>query len=106
MKEVICINSIFPRDYLEFYQKHNVQIPKKDQIYTIREVVKPSLGGEAGILLEEIKNPLVPVKHHILTSAMMEPSWKISRFAKLDGSSISREEVREMIKEQSKTLVK
>jgi len=97
-KELICINNKFPPDYLAFYKQHGVIIPEQDNIYSVRSISKNS-NGDWEILLNEIINPEVPIKHPILGIAHKEPAWKVSRFANLDQSSISQEEIDEIKKE-------
>lgn len=98
MKEVICINSLFSSDVLEFYKEHGVSTPDRDKIYNVRDVIINST-GETGILLEEIVNPKVPVKHPLFGIASIEPNWHINRFRALDGTELTLSELRETTKQ-------
>lgn len=99
MKELICIDGKFSAYHLDFYSKHGVSIPSEGKFYTPRNINRNS-NGEWEILLNEIINPEIPIKHPILGVAYKEPAWRLSRFAKIDGSEISAEEIREMKKEK------
>jgi len=92
--DILCINDKFSTDVLEFYKVHKVVTPKKDSFYVIRNTIRHTT-GEIGILLEEIINPKVPVKHPILGVTQMEPSWNSNRFVHLDGTPILEEELKE-----------
>lgn len=96
MCEIICINGNFTADQLEFYKLHGVSTPQQDKIYTIRAVINNS-NGKKGILLEEIKNPTIPFKHHILGIVYNEPNWDINRFRNLDQSIITKEQLNEIL---------
>ena len=93
--EVICINDTFPAPVLAFYAEFGVQAPKKDQLYTIR-MVKRHTHGETGVLLHEIKNPEVPVKHPVLGEIWFEPTFNINRFATLMGQPVKEEEMEDV----------
>lgn len=97
MKEVICTDAGFTADALLFYKQHGVVVPKQDSIYTIRQVLnhatKPGGGNVIGVLLEELKNPPVPVENPILGSITREVSWSILRFRNLDGTEINEKEL-------------
>lgn len=95
--EVLCVDGTFKIDQLKFYEKHGVSTPQAEKLYSIRSVIKNS-NGKVGILLEELKNPLIPFKHPILGITQNEPNWDLTRFRKLDGSPISKEEVEESVK--------
>ncbi len=95
---LICVNDSFPNDYLEFYIKHNVKIPKEGKIYTCRDFSRNS-EGNMEILLNELINPEVPIKHKVLNIAFKEPAWKSSRFTTLLGEVITEEMLLEMKKE-------
>jgi len=91
--EVICVDGKFPPDYLDFYSKHGVSTPIQDKIYTIRSVSRNSEGNYE-ILLEELINPPIPIKHKILGTTLKEPAWKISRFRTLNMEQINTEELK------------
>lgn len=96
--QIICINGTFPQDYLQFYSQFGVKTPNQDSIYNFRSVSKNSQ-GKYEVLLEEIINPEVPIKHPILGISKKEPAWDINRFATLNQEVISEE----MIKSIDKT---
>ena len=96
--EIICVNASFSEGNLDFFEKFGVKIPEKNKMYNIREVIK-LVNGKTGILLEELVNPEVPIKHPILGFALKEPNWDLLRFRKLSGDTISKEEIRELITE-------
>ncbi|MEI6186934.1 MAG: hypothetical protein WCP46_00330 [Alphaproteobacteria bacterium] len=104
--EVICINGKFPPETVAFYTQYGVQSPKQDKIYNIRQVInhatKPGDGNKIGVLLEELKNPKVPVQNPILGETMMEPTFDIKRFSNLDGTEINE---KELIKETIKNKI-
>jgi len=93
--EVICINDKFPAPVLAFYAEFGVQTPKKDQLYSIR-MIKRHTHGETGVLLAEIKNPDVPVKHPVLGEIWFEPTFNVNRFATLMGQPVKEEEMEEV----------
>lgn len=95
--EVICIDDEFPSQVLDFYKQFGVVTPVKDKIYHIREYRKNSVDNQTGILLEEIKNPKVPIKHPILGEQWIEPSFNIKRFASLLGDEIKEEKVEQKV---------
>lgn len=88
--DVICINSSFSTKQLEYWKQHGVVHPIKDKLYSIRKVIK-YVNGKTGILLEEIVNPELVVKHEVLGSVKTEPSWNLKRFATLQGDTITKE---------------
>lgn len=96
--DVICIDSTFSSEVLQFYEKHGVVTPMKDSLYTIRDVIINS-NGKTGLLLEEIVNPKIPINHDLMQSVVMfEPNWDINRFRNLDNSAINVSEVKQTIK--------
>jgi hypothetical protein len=97
MSEILCTNDKFTGEQLEFFKIHGVVTPKVDTIYSIRQISKQS-NGRTGILLNEIINEPVPVKHRILGLIYREVDWDVNRFAKLNGDAISKEEIKEMLK--------
>ncbi len=90
--DVICTNDKFPAPVLAFYAEFGITIPKKDQLYTIRQV-KRHTTGETGVLLNEIQNPDVPVKHPVMGEVWFEPTFNINRFATLMGQPVREEEM-------------
>jgi len=97
MIDLICVNGKFPPDYLDFYAKHGVSTPIQDKIYTIRSVSRNSEGNYE-VLLEELINPQVPIKHKILGIALKEPAWSLSRFVSLNNKEFTEEEIKEIMK--------
>lgn len=93
-QEVICVDAKFTSDQLAFWAQYGVVHPEQDKMYNIREFIKNS-EGNAGFLLDEIHNPKVPIAHPILGTTMIEPYWNYKRFAHLDGTTLSIEEVKE-----------
>lgn len=96
--DIICIDDKFEPNVLEFYKIHKVSIPVENSFYNIRGTIRHTT-GEIGVLLDEIKNPKVPVVHPILGITYMEPSWRSSRFAHLDGSPILEDELKDYLPE-------
>lgn len=96
MCEIICINGSFLPEQLEFYKLHKISVPKQDKLYNIRALINNS-NGKKGILLEEIKNPTIPFKHHILGIIHNEPNWDINRFRNLDQSEITKEQLNKIL---------
>lgn len=90
--EIICTNDKFPAPVLAFYAEFGIQTPKQDQLYTVRQV-KRHTTGETGVLLNEIQNPEVPVKHPVMGEVWFEPTFNINRFATLLGQPVRQEEV-------------
>ncbi len=85
-QKVACINDDFSPTVRHIYK----QLPKKDEIYTIREVrigraQVTSVGGANDVsflvLLEEISNPDDPYMHE---SAGEEMGFRSDRFAPLE----------------------
>lgn len=95
--DIICINGNFSVDQLNFYKQFGVEVPKQDSLYTIRDVIINS-SGENGLLLDQIINPKVPIKHPLLGIAEMEPNWNIERFRMLDESKIDIIKVKQSLK--------
>ena len=90
--EVICTNDTFAPPVLAFYAEFGIKTPVKDKMYTIRQV-KRHTTGETGVLLNEIQNPDVPVKHPVLGETWFEPTFNINRFATLMGQPVREEEL-------------
>lgn len=82
--DIVCINDIFSQEFLNIC----LNIPKKDSMYTIREIRK-TIDGKTGILLNELHN--TPVRSGEYT---FEPGFDMERFRKIDGSKLSREELK------------
>ena len=93
--EVICTNDSFPAPVLAFYAEFGIQTPKRDGLYSVRQV-KRHTTGETGLLLNEIKNPEVPVRHPVMGEVWFEPTFNINRFATLLGQPVRQEESEEV----------
>lgn len=90
MAEIICVNATFTPKQLEYWRQHGVIHPEQDKLYSIRKVIK-YVNGKTGILLEEIVNPVLTVKHKVLGSVTVEPSWNLERFRTLQGDIVTKE---------------
>jgi len=97
MSEIICVDSNFTLEQLEFYKLHGVNTPEQDKIYNIRDLINNS-NGKKGLLLAEIINPKIPFKHHILGIIHNEPNWNINRFRNLNKTEITKEQLNETLK--------
>lgn len=70
---VVCIDDSFSAEAMSQLK----QIPKKDNYYTIREIVERP-NGHVGVLLEEIANP-----PRETIDGIVEPKFKSNRFAEM-----------------------
>lgn len=93
--EVICTNDSFPAPVLAFYAEFGVKTPKQDQLYSVRQV-KRHTNGETGLLLNELPNPEVPVRHPVLGEVWFEPTFNVTRFATLLGQPVKQEEMEDV----------
>lgn len=96
--EVLCIDGAFPPDFVEFYRAYGVVTPVEGKVYNVRDVITHTVGagsGQIGLLLEELKNPPVPIEVPPLGKTEREPTWNVKRFVHLDRSPITAEEVKE-----------
>lgn len=94
---VICIDDDFTKVKLSPFQ---INFPKKNKKYTIREIYKSaSQPGVVGLLLEEIKNP-------INNSCKQEYGFNIDRFRKLDTIKESKKWSNNLIKQLEKEFNK
>lgn len=99
--EIVCVNSTYSAEQIMLFKKYSIQIPELNGVYTIRELIKPSGKEGIGVLLEEIVNPKIPLKHPILGRyVLMEINWNINRFSTLSGEPLSREDI-ESIKQET-----
>lgn len=97
-EEIICTDGKFPPDFIEFYAQYGVVTPSEGTLYSVREVIRHGMGvnaGQLGLLLNELKNPPVPIEVQPLGKTKREPTWSIKRFSHLDGSALTAEEVKE-----------
>lgn len=90
--QVVCVNDVFDPRSIEIIPNR----PKKDSIYTVREMRYYDMHDKMGITLVEIKNPTI-VKDFF--GRLQEPSFNIIRFAPLDQvlDSISLEQLEEAV---------
>jgi hypothetical protein len=88
--DLVCINDIYPVDALEFFNKNGVDYPKKDTLYSLRDIQKHT-NGKIGIRVNEIINPIVLVKHYILKEISVEPTFDHKRFATLEKKVLTKE---------------
>lgn len=104
MTEILCIDSKFTPDTLQFYAKNGIKTPVIDKIYTPRAISKNS-EGKYEVLLNEIINKEIPIKHKILGIVNKEPAWDLfKRFRNLDGTILTLEQVKEWKLEQKGIL--
>jgi hypothetical protein len=89
--QVVCIDDVFDPRSMHIIPNR----PKKDNIYTIREMRYYDMHDKMGVTLVEIKNAQ-NVKDYF--GKVQEPSFNIIRFAPLDKvlDEISLEELEEM----------
>lgn len=96
--DVVCINSKYTQEWLDYFKENKIIYPKQDKLYTIRKIVQ-NTKGEKGLLLNEIINPEV-TKISPLTGfkGNTEQNFAISRFTNLDGTPVLYEQIKEVIK--------
>ena len=99
MQEVICVDGSFPKDMLDFYEKYGVKTPIQDKLYTIANIIINS-NGKRGVILEELKNPKVPINHPLFPqeATQVEPNWYIGRFRTLSGEIVNERELSKELK--------
>ena len=90
--EVVCINDTFSAESIHAIPNR----PVLNSVYTVREIRYYEHLDKAGVLLEEVKNPL---SVQTMLGVVLEPSFSITRFAPLDDvlDSISIEELEECV---------
>lgn len=93
--EVICIDEHYSKKWFEWANLHNVEWPKKDTVYTIRQAVRTFKG--LGLTLEEIHNPDVEVQG-ATGKYWAEPNFKHTRFTNLQGEPLEISEILETLK--------
>ena len=79
--KVICIDASHKNEYRGTVF---VQWVEQDKEYTVREIYDNN-GITPGILLEEIRNPIVPIP---ALKRFQEPSFRVDRFRKLRKNSV------------------
>ena len=72
---VVCVDDSFSAEQMSKLSR----IPKKDDYYTIREIVEYPKYNRIGVRLEEISNPPIEME-----GGIHEPTFNIFRFAELD----------------------
>lgn len=93
---VICVDDSVKTGLLEFVGYAYPNWIKKDEIYTVREIL-PNDDIVPGILLEEINNPEIYI--HLLGKEQ-EPAFRLSRFAPVNYQEKSIEnEIEEVLEE-------
>ena len=87
--KVICIDDSIPSHLnMEQFRNDFHQWIKKDEIYTIREIL-PNDGIVTSVLLEEVKNPIRFFSKTI--GRFQESSFRIDRFRELTEADIEEE---------------
>ncbi|MDK4729364.1 hypothetical protein [Rhizobium phaseoli] len=68
-QHVVCITDDFMKSQAlrRKWERRGVRYPSKNKVYTVRQVYLTS--KYVGVLLEEIRNPLVPTRERGLTEA-------------------------------------
>ena len=88
--QVVCIDDVFDPRSIEVIPNR----PKKDSIYTIREIRYYDMHDKMGVTLVEVKNA-----HNVrdFFGKLQEPSFNIVRFVPIDKvlDEISIEEIEE-----------
>jgi hypothetical protein len=87
---VECIDGAFSNKQLQALK----QIPVKGNHYFIREIAEYPHG--VGVLLEELRNPLVPAY-----GLMLEPSFAIERFREIEGLDEAIDELLEVLETEN-----
>jgi len=94
--KVICVDDSVKTGLLEFVGYAYPNWIKKDEIYTVREIL-PNDDIVPGILLEEVSNPEIYI--HLLGKEQ-EPVFRLSRFAPINYQEKSIEnEIEEVLEE-------
>lgn len=75
--QVVCIDDHFDPISVEIIPNR----PRKDVIYTVRDMVFYDMHDKMGVLLHEIHNPKIV---RGLFGTALEPSFNVIRFAPLD----------------------
>ena len=87
--DVICINEDYSIEWIHYFSKHGIKIPRKGKIYTIRKIIHNTV-GEKGLWLNEIINKPTPrISPSTGISGMAEQNFAISRFTDINGKSLS-----------------
>jgi hypothetical protein len=93
---VICVDDSFSAEQMAKLSR----IPKKDDYYTIRDVVEYPKYNRIGVRLEEISNPEIEMdgKPH-------EPSFNLFRFRELDVPPSLEAEIENLISTEVETYL-
>ena len=99
--EVLCIDDEYSSNQLKWFQLNQIEYPKKDKIYTLRDVFQTSKG--IAVHLEEIANPKVEIALGNNTF-YAEPSFNIKRFANLNNTPLNISEILKISKNEKITI--
>lgn len=102
MKGVLCIDDKYAADFLAYYKKWGVVVPKKGVTYTVRDAIKHH-NGKVGLLLEEIINPKVPINDPLTGDRLAEPTFHIIRFVDLFGNPLNAKEIVAELKKKTES---
>lgn len=95
--DVICINDSYLESWLVYFNRHGIQYPRVDKIYSVREVI-PNSVGERGLLLNEIVNPKTPRVSPVTgMEGMAEQNFAVSRFTNLLGEPLTQEMLQDIL---------
>jgi len=83
--EILCINSKYSKEHLEFFNKYNVVFPVEGKIYNLR-YKKQHSNGDWGLTVQEIINPNVPIGYY--DNVLIEQTFHIKRFSDLLGNPL------------------
>ena len=87
--KVVCVNDLFPPEWVLYFAQHEIEAPLEGQTYTVRDLVKYPV-GEPGLLLEELKNKPTPrISPTTGMQGMAEQAWGMSRFTDEQGKPIT-----------------
>lgn len=90
--EVLCINDSYTPDSLQVFAKHNIKYPKANEICEVTRVKKYPRAGKVGFFLKGYEGQFIFGKKYGL-DVSSEVSFDSKRFAKLDGTPLSEEEI-------------
>lgn len=76
--QVVCINDVFDPRSIELIPNR----PKKDNVYTIRDMRYYNMLDKTGVLLVEIKNSINVYDR--LSKSFQEPTFSLHRFVPID----------------------
>jgi len=85
--QVVCINDVFDPRSIELIPNR----PKKDNVYTIRDMRYYNMLDKTGVLLVEIKNSINVYDR--FSKSFQEPTFSLHRFVPID--KLVREDVLE-----------